>query len=98
MPPIAAKIGMIFFISCYVLSEWVFTVPLHYLHVLAIIFLVTVVLMLIISRFYPNQKPYQLVLNNNIEIVPWHTRHYYHIILIALMALVFFLFSPYVLA
>ena len=98
MPPLAAKIGMLFFISCYVLSEWVFSIHLHYLHTLAIIFIITVLLMLGISKLYPNQQPYQLVLDNKIEIIPWQNRHYYHIILISMMALVFFIFSSYILA
>jgi len=98
MPPIAAKIGMIFFISCYVLSEWVFTIQLHYLHTLAIIFFITIALMLFISKMHPNQNQYTLVLDNKIEIIPWRSRHYYHVVLISLMALVFFVFSTYILA
>ncbi|WP_431295521.1 hypothetical protein [Pedobacter sp. P26] len=98
MPPIAAKIGMLFFISCYVMSEWVFSIQLHYLHTLAIIFIITVLLMLSISKLYPKQIPYTMVLDNKIEIIPWQNRHYYHVVLISLMALVFFIFSSYILA
>jgi SSS family solute:Na+ symporter len=54
--------------------------------------------MLAISRLYPNQNSYTLVLDNQIEIIPWRSRHYYHVVLIALMALVFFIFSSYMLA
>jgi SSS family solute:Na+ symporter len=81
-----------------VLSEWVFAIHLHYLHTLAIIFIITILLMLAISKMYPNQKSYTLVLDNKIEIIPWRSRHYYHVVLIALMALVFFIFSSYMLA
>lgn len=98
MPPVAAKIGMIFFICCYVMSEWVFSIHLHYLHTLAVIFIITVLLMLGISKLYPNQNAYHLVLDHKIEIIPWQNRYYYHMILIFMMALVFLIFSPYLLA
>jgi len=93
MPPAAAKIGIVFFISCYVLSQFIFNSHLHYLHCLAIIFVLTSFLMLIIGRFFPLEKAYELKMENMVDVKPWKARYFYNGLLIVLMILVFALFS-----
>lgn len=94
VPPKAAKIGVMFFITCYVLSQFIFKMDLHFLHCLAIIFVLTSLLMLLIGKVYPLDTPYVQVLDNKVEVVPWKNRHYYYAVLLILMVLIFVLFSP----
>lgn len=98
VPAIAAKVGMIFFITCYVLSQFIFPVKLHFLHVLAIIFVITALLMIAIGSAAPMKTPYTLKLDNKVDIIPWKNRHYYSFILLILMVLIYVIFSPAVLA
>lgn len=93
VPPIAAKIGLWFFIICYGASQLLFTIPLHFLHVLAILFILTSALMLLIGKLYPMPVPYQQKLNNLVDIQPWKNRHITAIILLLLMVFIFFIFS-----
>lgn len=98
MPPLAAKIGLAFFIFCYVLSQFILNLPIHFLHSLAIIFVATCIIMLLIGKYYPMDTPYKLLLDNKVDVTPWKNRHYYSVVLVGLMILIFFLFSPVILA
>jgi solute:Na+ symporter, SSS family len=94
VPPLAAKLGLLFFITCYGLSQTVVHVPLHFLHLLAILFVITACMMLGIGRLWPMKEPYRQRVNNKVELAPWKNRHIYAILLIAAMAAMFVLFSP----
>jgi SSS family solute:Na+ symporter len=94
VPPIAAKIGLVFFIVSFGLTQLVFDINLHFLHILAILFIITSGMMLLIGKLYPLQIPYQQKINNLVDIQPWKNRHYYSAILLALMIFMFIIFSP----
>ncbi|HTN36043.1 MAG TPA: solute:sodium symporter family transporter [Arachidicoccus sp.] len=94
VPPIAAKIGLIFFIVTYGVLQVVFPVKIHFLYLLAILFFITAAIMLIIGRCYPMKVPYQQKLNNKVDIQPWKQRHIFAVVLIAIMVGIFALFSP----
>jgi SSS family solute:Na+ symporter len=94
VPPVAAKVGLVFFIVSYGLTRTVFPVPLHFLHVLAILFLVTSALMLGIGRLWPMEEAYQPMVSNKVELTPWRHRYIYAILLLAAMVGAFALFSP----
>jgi SSS family solute:Na+ symporter len=98
VPALAAKIGLTFFIVTYGLTQLVFDLHIHFLHILAILFLITCGIMLIIGKLYPMHVPYQQKLNNQVNIEPWKNRHIYTGILLLLMVLMFILFSPLILA
>jgi len=98
VPALAAKIGLVFFIVCYGLTQTVFPVPLHFLHVLALLFVLTAVLMLLVGRLRPMAEPYRLKPDAQVELTPWKNRHFYAVALLALMVAIFVLFSPAVLA
>lgn len=98
VPPIAAKVGIIFFVITYSTAIIVLDLKLHYLHIMAILFVVTSALMLTIGRLYPLKTPYQrrvLSEENRAMLQPWKHRHLYGGILIILMILMFVLFSKY---
>jgi SSS family solute:Na+ symporter len=94
VPPLAAKVGLVFFIVCYGLTQTIVNVHLHFLHILAILFVVTAAIMLLIGRIWPMPEPYRQRIDNKVELTPWKNRHVYAIILLAAMAAMFVLFSP----
>jgi len=93
VPPVAARIGLIFFILTYAATQLVFNTGLHFLHILFILFLLTSALMLLIGRLYPMATPYRQRLNNLVDIRPWKNRHIYTILLLLLMVSLFVIFS-----
>lgn len=94
MPAIAAKIGLTFFIVTYAVSQLLVDTGLHFLHVLAILFIVTVLLMMIIAAFYPRKEPFVQQWNNVVDLQPWKRRHLYTILLLLAMVALFVVFSP----
>jgi SSS family solute:Na+ symporter len=97
VPALAAKIGLLFFVVAYTCTQMVFDVKLHFLHVLAILFVVTTGIMLAIGRWRPMAVPFQLPENSLVDIKPWKNRHFYTVLLVIMAVLLFVLFSPLVL-
>jgi SSS family solute:Na+ symporter len=98
VPALAAQVGLAFFIFSYALTQLVFDLHIDFLHILAILFLVTCGIMLLIGKIYPAPTPYHHKINNLVSLTPWKNRHYITGILILLMILMFVAFSPLVLA
>ncbi|HEV2482294.1 MAG TPA: solute:sodium symporter family transporter [Puia sp.] len=94
VPPIAAKVGLLFFIVAYILTQFVFDTGLHYLHVLALLFGATVILMLVIGYWLPLETPYTRRSTAVVPLRPWKNRWWYFGILLLLMIGLFILFSP----
>lgn len=99
IPPIAAKIGLIFFMSAYFTCEYVFELRLHYLHILGILFLLTVIFMFILGIYFPYQ-PVRAATSSISQdhIRPWKNRHIAAFALLLLMMAIYFVFSPFGLA
>lgn len=70
VPAIAAKLGLLFGMSAYILFNFVFKVDIHFFHLLGILFLLNVVFMLLIGHFFP-QEAYQEVYTKQVDIQPW---------------------------
>jgi SSS family solute:Na+ symporter len=94
VPAVAAKIGLVFFVILYALTQSVLPTGLHYLHVLFILFILTAGLMLAIGRFAPRAVPYHFRSVAVIDIRPWKHRHWFSVGLIIAVVLMFLLFSP----
>jgi len=92
VPPQAAKTGIVFFIACYILFNYILKTDLHYLHILAILFLLTSLYMLLVTRFYP-QYTYNEIKFNAVPLSPWKSRYLFYVLLLAGMVLIFTLFS-----
>jgi SSS family solute:Na+ symporter len=94
VPPQAARIGMIFFILSYVIFNYILDIKLHYLHMLAILFVLTTICMLVVSRFYPNYKYTEIKLESA-GLSPWKNRYWYFGALLIGMISIFILFSKW---
>ncbi len=78
VPAIAAKIGLLsgvilYTISQFILKPYVFgddNYP-HFLHVMAILFVLNVVIMLIIGRMYPRDTDFTLEYSRDVDITPY---------------------------
>lgn len=98
VPALAAQVGLAFFIVSYALTQLVFDFHIHFLHILAILFVLTCGIMLLIGKLYPMPIPYYHKVNNLVSLEPWKNRHFITGVLILMMILMFVAFSPLVLA
>lgn len=98
VPPLAAKTGLVFFIVCYGLTQTVVHTGLHFLHTLAILFVITAGLMLVIGRLRPLATPYRPLRSGIVEMSPWKHRHVSTFLLAAAVVAMFLVFSPWGLA
>lgn len=94
VPPIAAKVGILFFVVVYTATQFLFDLKMHYLHVLAILFIVTAGIMLLIGRWKPLPVPFSMPKQAAVNIVPWKNRYIYYVLLLLMMVGMFMLFSP----
>jgi SSS family solute:Na+ symporter len=44
---------------------------IHFLHILAFVFVLTTIIMIIVSQFYPAEKVYEQKYTNDVDITPW---------------------------
>ena len=74
VPPIAAKIGIAFFVTVYGATQLIFDTGIHYLHISAILFVVTCTIMWIIGKKWPMQKEYEMEIKDVVDVTPWEHR------------------------
>ena len=93
VPPVAAKIGLGFCFTGYILTQVVFDTGIHFLHVLAILFVLTAAIMLIIGKLFPMQTAYVAQNKQVVDLKPWKNRHWVNGLLLLIMVILFILFS-----
>ncbi|MFA0015413.1 solute:sodium symporter family transporter [Vibrio lentus] len=74
VPAVAAKVALVVFVSSYAAMQLVFKTPIHFLHQLAILFVVCTALMFIIGYFMPREDDYVMPVNENIDVTLWAFR------------------------
>ena len=94
VPPIAAKISIIFFVSVYALTQLVFDTGIHYLHISAILFVLSCTMMFIIGKIVPSKHDFVLENNKVVSITPWKHRFKAAAIVIFAMISMYIIFSP----
>jgi solute:Na+ symporter, SSS family len=97
VPALAAKVCLFFFICCYGFTQFVFGFGLHFLHMVAIIFVLTFLLMLVIGKWKPRPVAYEPKLTGSLDMLPWRNRHWVSVILLGIVVLLYIIFSPLVL-
>lgn len=93
VPPVAAKIGITFFVTVYGLTQLVFDTGLHYLYISAILFVVTCTIMFIIGKVKPMEKEFVLPNNKLVEIEPWENRFRFSAFVVFIMLGMYVVFS-----
>jgi SSS family solute:Na+ symporter len=78
VPAVAAKIGIISGSVLYIISQFIVkpyvvgtdSYP-HFLHVMAILFVLNVIIMLVIGKLYPREEEYNQKYTEQVDIQPW---------------------------
>lgn len=77
VPAIAAKIGIISGSVLYIISQFIIKPMVgqenypHFLHVMAILFVLNIIIMLIIGKLKPRETAYEQVYTKQVDITPW---------------------------
>ncbi len=93
VPAIAAKVAITFFVSVYALTQLVVNTGLHYLHISAILFVVSCLIMYVIGKFKPLETPYVLPTRNVVDMTPWKHRYTFSGFVIFVMLSMYVVFS-----
>ncbi|GLB60845.1 sodium:solute symporter family transporter [Cytobacillus sp. NCCP-133] len=100
VPAIAAKVIIVFHVITYYMLVWGadqlfgFTVPIHFIHIYAILFVIEVTLMLVIGRIKPRKYVYQFKTVPKVEMIPWKYALPISVILLSAVAIAYVTFSP----
>jgi len=71
IPPIAAKVALLFGVTSYTLSQYVFKVDMHFLNVHGVLFVLNITIMILIGKLWPMKQPYVQVYSRDVDITPW---------------------------
>lgn len=78
VPAKAGKIGIISGSVLYIISQFIIKPYVvggdnypHFLHVMAILFVLNILIMLVIGRIFPRKEAYEVVYTNQVDIKPW---------------------------
>ncbi len=101
VPPIAAKVAITFFVGVYALTQihtffptfQVFNTGLHYLHISAILFVLSCLIMYIIGKVKPMEEDYVMPISNVVEMEPWKHRYTFSGFVVFVMLGMYVVFS-----
>ncbi|GKX64382.1 solute:sodium symporter family transporter [Pragia fontium] len=71
VPAIAAKLGLLFGMTAYIICNFIIKVDIHFFHLVGILFVLNVVFMLTIGYFFPANTPYEAEYTKQVDITPW---------------------------
>ncbi len=93
VPAIAAKVAITFFVSVYAITQLFVDTGLHYLHISAILFVLSCLIMFVIGKIKPLETPYEMPINNVVEMTPWKHRYTFSAFVIFVMLSMYVVFS-----
>lgn len=88
----SAKVATIFFVIAYGYTQFIKPVPFHFLYMIAILFVLSLVIMLVISAVKPGPL-YVEPIKNEVEIKPWEYRITASTVLMGLLVWLYLIFS-----
>ncbi len=94
VPPLGAKLAVGFHVIAYGLLTFVWVPPVHFIHVMAILFVIEMAIMLACGRAAPMAQPYRFVPAPRVDMTPWRHALPTAIILMASVVAVYLIFSP----
>ena len=90
---LAAKISMGFFVIVYGYTQFIGSFKLHFLYVVAILFVICLIIIYVVDKIIPPKKEYSLPVRYEVPIEPWEYRYTVSVILMALLVYIYVIFS-----
>lgn len=99
IPALAPKLGLILHVILYSISKFIPALNgVHYLYVLAVLFVFNVALQLFIGKIRPLETPFEMRDVHAVDMTPWKHAKLASLICMALLIGIYMIFSPLVLA
>ncbi len=98
VPAIAAKVaiisGALLYLGYVILDSTVMKgVFPHFLHIMAIVFVLNIAVMLIIGKLYPREMAYEQQYTKEVDITPWKAARYVGVVICAIVVFSYIYFS-----
>lgn len=90
---LAAKVSMGFFVIVYGYTQFISPVKIHFLYVIAILFIICLFLMYIVDKIIPPKKEYSLPIRYEVSVEPWEYRYTVSVMLMSLLVWIYVVFS-----
>ncbi|MCI6032813.1 sodium:solute symporter family transporter, partial [Fusobacterium varium] len=90
---LAAKVSMGFFVIVYGYTQFINPVKIHFLYVIAILFVICLFLMYIVDKIIPPKKEYFLPVRYEVSVEPWEYRYTVSVMLMSLLVWIYVVFS-----
>ena len=86
-----AKVAVITGLAFYIVFSFIIKVDIHFIHMWGIEFVLNILIMVIVSRFFKNKNPYTPVHTGEVDITPWKYAKLLGAILVLITVLVYIL-------
>ncbi len=90
---LSAKISMAFFVIVYGYTQFIRPTKMHFLYVVAILFVICLFIMYIVDKIKPSGKEYSLPIRHEVSVEPWEYRYTVSTILMVLLVWLYVVFS-----
>ncbi|SFZ94309.1 solute:Na+ symporter, SSS family [Flaviramulus basaltis] len=88
----AANIAILFSVVTYLITLYVIKPNISFLHLMGILFVLTIIIMFVVSKFYPRETDYSQEYTKQVDIVPWkHLKPVGYAIIAAVIGLYIYL-------
>ncbi len=93
VPPIAAKVGITFFVGVYAITQLVWNTGIHYLYISAILFVLSCLIMYVIGKVKPMEHEFVLEDKELVDVKPWKNRYRASAFVVFVMLSMYIVFS-----
>ncbi|PIE07228.1 MAG: solute:sodium symporter family transporter [Rhodobacterales bacterium] len=99
VPPAAAKIGLASGVGLYIISQFILKPALggdsypHFLHVMAALFVLNIIIMLVIGKTHPMKTPYVPRDSLAVDMTPWSLAKPVGAVIVAIVVSTYFIFT-----
>ncbi len=90
---VAAKVGLFFGFGFYILTYFILEVEMHFVHIWGLEFVLNVILMYVVSLFYPRTEKSWIVDVGAVPLTPWRFTRPMSIILVIVTILIYIAFN-----
>lgn len=92
---LAAKSALIFYLITYIVVVFIIGEPIHFIHIMGLLFAAMIGMMLVLSWFKPRETPYEMRLDKRaVDLTPWKHGPAFAVFLMALLVFIYLLCSP----
>ena len=94
VPAKGAKVAIIFHVIAYAVLKFIVDIPLHFIHIYAVLFIIEVAIMMFYGKYYPRQSSTDFKYAPKVDLTPWRYSWAVSATLLTCIVALYLLFSP----